>query len=243
MPIDQARALGATALFGEKYGEVVRVVEIGPDSLELCGGTHVSRSGTIGTIMVLQESGVSAGVRRIECLAGPGATSELLRLTEEANEIAALLKSDLQRLPEKVERVLGRVRGLEREVEWLKGKLGSVAVAELTDAPRTSAGGVRAVIARVDAPDADGLKGMVDVARVKLGSGVVALGSVIGGSGMIVAGATPDVATTINVGALVKEAAKNAGGRGGGRADFAQAGGLDPAKVDAALESFFGLLR
>jgi alanyl-tRNA synthetase len=242
MAIDEAKKLGAMALFGEKYGDVVRVVEIGPKSLELCGGTHVSRSGDIGLLMVASETGVSSGVRRIECYAGAGAHSRLLAERSERDHIAQLLKGDSSELPDKVEKVLARARSLEKELERMKAKVASAASGDLVESARISAKGIKVISQQIEGADADTLKSMVDGLRVRLGSGVVALGSHQGDKAVIVAGVTPDLVASISAGNIVKEIAKISGGRGGGRADFAQAGGVDPQKLVAALERVFELV-
>jgi len=243
MAIDEAKKLGAMALFGEKYGDVVRVVEIGPKSLELCGGTHVGRSGDIGLMMVASETGVSSGVRRIECYSGAGAHSRLLIERSELEQIAQLLKGDSSALPDKVEKALARARSLEKELEKMKSKLASAASGDLIESARTSAKGIKVISQKVEGADADTLKSMVDGLRVRLGSGVVALGSNQGDKAVIVAGVTPDLVSSISAGNIVKEITKISGGRGGGRPDFAQAGGVDPEKLSSALERVFELVQ
>lgn len=242
MAIDEARKRGAMALFGEKYGDLVRVVEIGPDSLELCGGTHVSRSGDIGFLLVQGENGVAAGVRRIECVAGGSAWSEVLKEREEVSRAAELLKGDSANLAEKVGKVLDRNKDLEREIEQLKGKLAATQSGDLVSTARLSPKGVKVIAHPVEGVDADTLRSMVDTLRVKIGSGVVALGSRIGDEAVIVAGSTADLKDKVNIGSIVKEAVKESGGRGGGRSDFAQAGGVEPSKLDATLNRFFSLV-
>lgn len=243
MPIDEAKAAGATALFGEKYGDTVRVVEIGPESLELCGGVHVTRSGDIGFLILQSETGVSAGVRRIECLGGAIAHEELLRTQAERNSIGAILKSDASELPAKVERLVSKNRVLEKELEQASAKIASSKSGDLVSTARTSPNGIKVIAESVEGADTNTLRGMVDSLRVKLGSGVVALASSQGDSGILVAGVTSDLASTLHAGSLVKEAVKETGGRGGGRADFAQAGGVDPTKLGDALDKFFGLVN
>ncbi len=242
LPIDEAKKLGAMALFGEKYGSVVRVVQIGPQSLELCGGTHVARSGDIGFALIANEGGVSAGVRRIECWAGPSAYQELVREREERSQIAELLKGDTHGLVEKIDRTLQRTRQLERELEAAKAKLASAASGDLISAARTTAKGLKVITERVEGADSDTLRSMVDRLRLKLGSGVVALGSQTGDSAIIVAGVTSDLLPGVHAGNLIKEAAKVSGGKGGGRPDFAQAGGVNPAQLGLALDRIFELV-
>ena len=242
MGVEEAKKSGAMALFGEKYGDKVRVIEIGPRSLELCGGTHVTRSGDIGFLMLAYDNGISSGVRRIECWAGAGAEEELLAERAERNALAALLKTDAASLPEKIERLLHRQRELEREIDTLKSRIASSSSSDLMSSAITTARGVRVICERVAEADTDTLKGMVDTLRNKLGSGVVVLAAPQGDSAIMVAGVTADLTTSYNAGSLVKEASKVSGGRGGGRADFAQAGGLDPSKLQASLERCLELI-
>jgi len=242
LPLEEAQKLGAMALFGEKYGELVRVVQMGPRSLELCGGTHVSRTGDIGLMLVSSETGIAAGVRRITCLAGERAYQQLMLEREERSQIAGLLKSDLDGLPEKIGKLLLRVRNLERELEIAKARLASAASGGLTGNARLSPQGIKVIAELVEAHDVETLRSMVDRLRQALGSGVVALGSIQGDKGLIITGVTPDLAGRVNAGALIKEAANLAGGRGGGRADFAQAGGLDSSKLNASLNKIFELV-
>ncbi|RIL11479.1 MAG: alanine--tRNA ligase, partial [Proteobacteria bacterium] len=233
---------GAMALFGEKYGEKVRVVEIGPQSLELCGGTHVARSGDIGFLMVAHEASIAAGVRRIECWAGSEAETHLLSERSERARIAELLKSDSHNLPEKIEKLLRHSRELERELGAARGKMASAASSNLASEARISPQGIKVIVAKVDVGDTDTLRSMVDRLRVSMGSGVVALGGLQGDKAVIVAGVTSDLTKSINAGNLVKEAANFAGGKGGGRADFAQAGGLDPSKLSDSLDKIYHLI-
>ncbi len=242
LQIDEARKTGAVALFGEKYGDKVRVVEIGPNSVEFCGGTHVTRSGDIGYIILKQETGVSAGVRRIECLAGFGAHQQILSDYTERNQIANLLKTDTADLSEKVEKQLNRIKSLERDLRDAQGKLATAKSGNLVDTARKSPSGIKVVVNKVDGADAKALRTMVDDLRNRLGSGVVALASQNGDTAIIVAGVTSDLTSTIDAGNLIKEASKISGGRGGGKADFAQAGGADPKMLDQALERLYQLV-
>lgn len=243
LPIAEAKKTGAVALFGEKYGDAVRVVEIGPESMEFCGGTHVKRSGDIGFLMVSSEGGVSAGVRRIECVAGLSALEALEALRAERERISLALKTDSHQLDQKVERLVARLRDLEREVESVKGKVAAQATGDLMGQARLSPSGIKVIAESVDVTDTDTLKSMVDSLRNRLGSGVVALASKGNGQAMIVAGVTADLTASVNAGQLIKEATKVSGGRGGGKADFAQAGGVDPAKLKSALDTIFTLIN
>lgn len=242
LPIDEAKRLGAMALFGEKYGAVVRVVEMGPRSLEFCGGTHVGRTGDIGLSLVASEGGVSAGVRRIECFAGVGAEQALQAQRSVLHSLSQLLKCADSEVGEKVERLIARGKQLERELEVAKGKLASSASGDLAEQMRTTARGIKVIVERVDGADTDTLRAMVDRLRVKIGSGVVALAGQSGTGAILVAGVTPDLVKTVHAGNLVKEAVKVSGGKGGGRPDFAQAGGVNPEQIAATLDKFYELV-
>ena len=242
MKLEEARKRGAMALFGEKYADVVRVVEIGPSSLELCGGTHVTRSGDIGFLLVDYETGVSSGVRRIECFAGANAHAAMLKHNAERLAIAHLLKGDDRDLHLKVEKLIAHNKKLEREIEELKQKIAGDASGNLVSNTRTSPAGIKVIVESVDVSDTQTLRSMVDRLRLKLGSGVVALGTSDGEKASIIAGVTADLTDKIHAGNLVKEAAKVTGGRGGGRADFAQAGGLDSKQLQKALDKVFELI-
>ncbi|RMG39227.1 MAG: alanine--tRNA ligase [Candidatus Dadabacteria bacterium] len=242
LPIEEAKKTGAIALFGEKYGDLVRVVQIGPDSIEFCGGTHVSRSGDIGLMFVQSETGISAGARRIECWAGPAAFEELLKEKRERLAIGELLKSDLNDLPAKIEKLLQRNRDLEKALDKARARLASAKSGDLVESARTTPSGIKVIVEKVEGADSDTLRSMVDSLRVKLGSGVVALASEQNGTGVIVAGVTPDLTKKVHAGVLVKEAASACGGRGGGRPDFAQAGGVNPAMLNQTLDKFFELI-
>jgi alanyl-tRNA synthetase len=242
LPIEEARKTGAVALFGEKYGDVVRVVQIGEGSIEFCGGTHAYRSGDLGFVVISGETGVSSGVRRIECLSGPGAYEQLMIEQQDRHLIAAALKTDPNDLYTKVDRLIQRNKALERELEAQKAKLASAASGELAQNVRTTPAGIKVIIESVDSADANTLRTMVDRLRQQLGSGVVALATRQGDQALIVAGVTADLVGSVNAGKLIQEAAKSSGGRGGGRPDFAQAGGVDPSKVDVALQKLFEMI-
>lgn len=241
MAVEEAQKTGAMALFGEKYGEKVRVVKMGDVSLELCGGTHVKRTGNIGMMLVAHEAGIAAGVRRFECWAGRSAEEQIKKEKQERERIADLLKSDSSNLPEKVEKLVARAKALERELESAKAKLAAAASGDVLKNARVSAKGVKVVAEKVDVSDTDTLRTMVDNLRASLGSGVVALAGVQGDKAMLVVGVTADLTKGLSAGNLVKEAAKVCGGKGGGRPDFAQAGGLDVAKLGDAFNKIIEL--
>jgi alanyl-tRNA synthetase len=237
LPIEQARKTGAVALFGEKYGDIVRVVFIGPKSIEFCGGTHVSRSGDIGGIYVLSEGGISSGVRRIECVAGIGALEMVLKQRKERLELVDMLKGG--ELTEKVEKMMLRIKTLEKEVEGYKARLASNRGGELIGSAKMTPKGVKVVQAVIEDIDLDGLKTLVDTVRNQLGSGVVVLAANVDGQGTLVAGVTKDLTSTVHAGNLIKEVIKTVGGKGGGRPDFAQAGGMASDKLTGLLERAF----
>jgi len=242
MSLDAAKKKGAMALFGEKYGDTVRVVSIGPDSIELCGGTHVERSGDIGFLTVSYDSGISAGVRRIECRAAEGAEHELQSLKEQQNQIAGLLKSDSSDLADRVEKLLQRIKTLEKEVESQRAKLATAASGDLLSSAVTTPRGIKIIAQSIENTDTNTLRDMVDRLKIKLGSGVVALGSIDNGHAIIVAGVTEDLTPGTHAGNLIKEAVKLGGGKGGGRADFAQAGGLEASQLRSTLDKLIELV-
>ncbi|MEN6313056.1 MAG: alanine--tRNA ligase [Clostridiaceae bacterium] len=237
MPVDEAKKLGAMALFGEKYGNIVRVVRAGDYSIELCGGTHLRSTAQAGLAKILGESGVAAGVRRIEALTGQGAVEYYSEKEEQLDEIAAALKSSPQDSLKKAELLNTELKAALKEIEQLKDKLVSGSFDEvLTKAVDIK--GIRAVTARFDQLDMEALRNTCETLRSKLGTGIVVLASGFGGKVSFVAMATKDaVERGVHCGNVVREAAKAAGGGGGGRPDMAQAGGKDLAKIDEALRS------
>lgn len=240
---DEARRMGAMALFDEKYGSVVRVVRVGDVSLELCGGTHVARTGDIGMIKIASEGGIAAGIRRIEAVTGLGALDYVNRVHSVLREAADLLKVPEDSLAHRVERLLHDLHDQEREVQRLTQRLAAGSVDSII-AARAMVGDVAVVAAHVEAIDAEGLRNLADQISGKLGSGVVLLGAVIGDKLGFVASVTRDlVGRGYNAGSIVKEAARVAGGGGGGRPDMAQAGGRDVSKLDAALAAGVDAVR
>ena len=239
MPLDKALAAGVLALFGEKYDDVVRVMQIGDASRELCGGTHVARSGDIGLFKIVAETGVAAGVRRIEALTGNGALAWLSSQDEKLARVAGLLKSDRDGVEAKLSQLLGRNRELEKELESLKGKLASRQGGELAD-QAVDVDGFKVLAAKVEGVDAKALRDTVDRLKDKLGSAVIVLASVDQQKVSLVAGVTKDGTDRVQAGNLVNFVAEQVGGRGGGRPDMAQAGGNDPSRIEQALESVAG---
>lgn len=242
MDLEGAKQAGATALFGEKYDEnEVRVVAMGEVSTELCGGTHVSRTGDIGLFKILSESGIAAGVRRIEAVTGEAAQAYLHQLDHEINQAASLVKGDTFSVSAKVRQLLDRSRQLEKEIEQLKGKLAAQAGASLLEQV-VDINGSKVLVANLEGVDAKSLRGTLDDLKSKLQSGVVVLGTVSGDKVSLIAGVTKDLTGKVKAGELVNMVAQQVGGKGGGRPDMAQAGGSEPAALPAALESVSGWL-
>lgn len=239
MPLDAAVERGALALFGEKYAEDVRVLSIGDVSTELCGGTHVSRAGDIGLFKIVSETGVAAGVRRLEALSGDGAYAWLSALDASTARLAALMKADRDGLEERVQQLLGRNRELEKMVEGLKARVASAHGDELL-AKAVEIDGIKILAERFDGADPKSLRDTLDQLKNKLGSAAVVLATVNGEKINIVAGVTPDAVDRVKAGPLVNHVASQVGGKGGGRPDMAQAGGNDPSQLDKALASVPG---
>ncbi|MGA6096724.1 alanine--tRNA ligase [Stutzerimonas marianensis] len=233
--IETAKRKGAMALFGEKYGDQVRVLTMGGGfSVELCGGTHVKRTGDIGLFKIVSEGGVAAGVRRIEALTGEAAFAYLNDAEEQLKEAAALVKGTRDTLVDKLNGVLERNRQLEKELEQLKAKAASAAGDDLA-ASAVEVSGVRVLSARLDGLDGKALLALVDQLKNKLGSAVILLGGVQDEKVVLVAGVTQDLTGRFKAGELMKQAAAAVGGKGGGRPDMAQGGGSDASRLDEAL--------
>jgi len=235
MDYDQAVASGAMALFGEKYDKDVRVLRIGDFSVELCGGTHVGRAGDIGLFKIIGEGGVASGVRRIEAITGEKAIDYMEQHEALIREVAGQLRGAPDEVPEKVRDVLERVRQMEREIRALKDKLASGSGVDLA-AGAIDVQGVKVVAAQVDGADSGALRNAVDQLKSKLGSAVIVLGSIDAQSKvLLVAGVTADQTSRLKAGELIGSVAAQIGGKGGGRADFAQAGGSDATALPSAL--------
>ena len=235
MGIEQAQAQGAMALFGERYDDEVRVVSMGDVSLELCGGTHVGHSGDIGTFRILSESGIAAGVRRLEAVTGEVAGQQAVVDGRSLDRLAALFKTGRTDLEERAQALVGRVRELERKVEQLQG---SIAAGGSGDDPLDDVRKINdtpVLVKRYDNVDIKGLRAMMDRLRDRLGSAVVVIGGAHQGKVTLLVGVTRDLADRFHAGQLVSELAGRVGGKGGGRADMAQGGGADIAALDAAL--------
>lgn len=234
--IDEAKAMGAMALFGEKYGEIVRVVSMGDYSLELCGGCHVPDTATIGIFKIVSESGIGAGTRRIEAVTGEAAYHLMNEQIHRLNQAAEILKTNPKDILTRIENVQTEIKELQRENESLSAKLSNIEAGNLSESAN-EIDGIKVIASKVGAQDANNLRNMVDELKEKLGSGIVVLGTVQDDKVNIIAGVTKDlVEKGYHAGKLVKEVAVRCGGGGGGRPDLAQAGGKDPAKLDSALQ-------
>jgi alanyl-tRNA synthetase len=243
MEYDQAVASGAMALFGEKYDKDVRVLRIGDFSVELCGGTHVGRAGDIGLFKITGESGVASGVRRIEAITGERAIDYMEQHEALIREVAGFLRGSPEEVPEKLRDVLERVRQMEREIRGLKDKLASGSGVDLA-AGAIEVQGVKVVAAQIAGADSGALRNAVDQLKTRLGSAVIVLASVdTQGKVLLVAGVTADQTARVKAGELVGIIAAAVGGRGGGRADFAQAGGSDATALPQALAGVEALVR
>lgn len=234
--IAEAKAMGAMALFGEKYGDIVRVVQVGDYSLELCGGCHVNNTAEIGLFKLVSESGIGAGTRRIEAVTGRGAYQYLNQQLLTLREVAQAVKSPiLAETPARVEGLQQQLKEVQRENESLRAKLGNIEAASLTEQVK-EIGGVKVLATRVSATDMDNLRAMLDELKNKLGSAVIVLGAVEGDKVNLVSGVTKDLIDQgFHAGKIIKEVATRCGGGGGGRPDMAQAGGKDPSKLNEAL--------
>jgi alanyl-tRNA synthetase len=236
MALEDAKASGAMALFGEKYDDQVRVLRMGDFSTELCGGTHVKAVGDIGLFKLVSEQGVAAGVRRIEAMTGARAVQWMEDDEARLARIAELVKAGREDVDQKVQQVLERNRALERELERLKAKLASAAGSDLASRA-IEVDGVNVLAAKLDGADPKSLRETLDQLKNKLGSAVIVLSAVSGEKVSLVAGVTQDLTDRVKAGDLVNAVASQVGGRGGGRPDMAQAGGNDPAALTLALEA------
>jgi alanyl-tRNA synthetase len=235
LPLDEAKQRGAVAMFGEKYGDRVRVVRIGNESLEFCGGTHVRRAGDIGLFKILSEGGVAQGVRRIEAVTGAGALDYVRRLESELVRTGDRLKALPFDVANRVDKMLGEVRTLEREIEKLKQRLASGGGARDLMADVVDVKGVKVLAVRTEVDDAKVLRDTGDSLRDRIGSGVVVIAGVGGDEIKLLAMVTKDLTAKVHAGKLLGAVAEHVGGRAGGRPDMAQGGGKDVAKLDDAL--------
>lgn len=243
MTLDEAKKSGATALFGEKYGEEVRVVKMGDYSTELCGGTHLFSTSQAGMFKILAESGIGAGLRRIEAVTGDGVLRHIEEREALLAEASAALKTTPLELARRAEGIIRELKEKEKELENLQTKLAQYESTGILDQVK-EIDGVKALIAQVNVPDIDALRNMGDMLRDKLVSGVVVLGAEIEGKVNLLTMATKDLLDKgVHAGNIIREAAKEVGGGGGGRPDMAQAGGKDPSKIKEALEKAFEVIK
>ena len=240
MSIQDAVAKGALAFFGDKYGEQVRVVTVESFSKELCGGTHCRQTGDIGLFRLVSETGVAAGVRRIEAQTGSGALAQMKQLETDIRELSNLLKVGQSELVAKTRKVMTQLKDKERELEEVKLKMAGGSAAE---AMAKTIAGVQVHVQRTDGLDVNGMRALADQLRDKLKSGVVALGAANDGKVSLLVVVTKDLIARLKAGDIIKEMAAEVGGTGGGRPEMAQAGGKDPARLDSALEKVFGLVE
>ena len=235
MNLDEALRTGAMALFGEKYGDRVRVIKIGDFSTELCGGTHLDQTGQLGFFKVDTEGAVASGVRRIEAVAGTAALEAVVRRERVLREAAEILKIAPADVPQRLRKLLDEQKTLEKELATLQGRLAASRADDLLAGAR-QVNGIAVVSGRVDGLEGEGLRAVADRLRDRLGSGVVCVGSAVDGKVNLVAAVTKDLTKRVHAGKLIQEVAKAAGGTGGGRPDLAQAGAKDATRLDDALQ-------
>ncbi len=235
MGIEDAQKTGAMMLFGEKYGEVVRVIDIG-SSIELCGGTHVKRTGDIGLFKIVTESGVAAGVRRVEAVTGEGALARVNTQAQQLQQVADAVKSQPHEAATRIGQILDNMKSLERELAALKSKLASSQGDELLTQAQ-DVNGIKVLAAKLEGADAAVLRETLDKLKDKLKSAAIVLASVNDGKVSLIAGVTADATSKVKAGELVNFVAQQVGGKGGGRPDMAQAGGTQPESLDSALAS------
>src|SRR5690554_415663 len=233
--METAKQMGAMALFGEKYGNAVRVLSMGDGfSVELCGGTHAKRTGDIGLFKITSEGGIASGVRRIEAVTGELAWQQVKDNENTIRQVMALVKGNRDNLLDKLKATLEHGRQLEKELQQAKAKVASAAGSDLAGSSKT-VNGVQVLAARMDGLDNKALMELVDQLKNKLGSGVILLGSELDGRVMLVAGVTKDLSGRFKAGDLMRQAAAQVGGKGGGRPDMAQGGGTDASQLATAL--------
>jgi alanyl-tRNA synthetase len=241
MPIDEAQKLGAMMLFGEKYGDEVRVLDIGT-SRELCGGTHVARTGDIGFFKIVSEGGVAAGIRRVEAVTGKGALEYVQRQEAQLAAAANALKSPVAEVEARIQQLMDSARATERELARLKARAAASAGDDLAS-NAVDVKGAKVVAAALDGADAKAMRETIDKLKDKLKSAAIVLGSVMDGKVTLIAGVTNDLIGKVKAGELVNHVAQQVGGKGGGRPDMAQAGGTNPAALPAALQSVRGFVE
>jgi len=241
LPMAEAKERGAIGIFEEKYGDVVRMLTMA-DSKELCGGTHVRRTGDIGSFKVLSDSGIAAGVRRIEAATGMNALAHTRELERELGRVAAAVKGNVRDAGDKVAKLLERQREQQREIDALRKKLTSGGTRDLSESAR-EVSGMRVLGAVVDLDDTKALRDLSDNLRDKLAPAVIVLGAkATDGRALLVCAVSKELTGRVKAGAVIKELAAMVGGGGGGRPDFAQAGGSDPSQLEAAVARVYDLV-
>jgi alanyl-tRNA synthetase len=234
MDINDAVQAGATALFDEKYGDEVRVVHVGEISMELCGGTHVQAAGDIGFFKILSETGIAAGVRRIEAQTGWGALGFVQQMEDEQRAVASLLKAEAGSAVDRLEKLINRQKELQPEIESLQGKLNAAASGDLlTRAEEIN--GIKLLAVQVQVEDIKGLRDLSDTLKERIGEGVVLLGADIDGKANLRVAVTKNLSSSLKAGDLIKRLAPVVGGSGGGKPELAQAGGSKPENIADAL--------
>jgi len=241
MAYQAALDFGALALFGEKYGDEVRVLRMGDFSTELCGGTHVSRTGDIGLFKIVSESGVAAGIRRVEAVTGKGALEYVQRQEAQLEAAADQLKAPVAEIEARIAQIMDGARATEKELARLKAKAAASAGDDLASSA-VDVKGAKVVAAALDGADARALRETMDKLKDKLKSAAIVLGSVSDGKVTLIAGVTNDLTGKVKAGELVNHVAQQVGGKGGGRPDMAQAGGTNPAALAGALDSVRGFV-
>jgi alanyl-tRNA synthetase len=241
MELERALHSGALAFFGEKYGSRVRVVEVPGFSKELCGGTHVARTGDIGLFKIVKEESIGAGIRRIEAVCGRAALERFQEDEARLMAIAELLRTTPAELPAQVERLQAELKRLEREVEVLRLRLAAQAVTDILHSVR-EVRGVKVLAERVEGLDPSGLRELADRLLQKLASGVIVLGQTGNGKATLLVRVSRDLVPPLDAGKIVRELAAIIGGRGGGRPDLAEAGGRDPERLPEALEAAYRIV-
>jgi len=234
-PLAEAKAMGAMALFGEKYGEIVRVVKMGEYSIELCGGCHVPNTSVIGLFKLVTETGIGAGTRRIEAVTGEKAYEYMSHQLQILNDAARKLKANVKDVPEKIIALQKELREAHKEIESISTKLGNIEAKSLINKVK-EVNGIQLLVSRVEINESNQLRTMLDELKQKMKSGVIVLGAVLDGKVQLIAGVTKDLTGTYHAGKLIKEVAGICGGGGGGRPDMAQAGGKDPNRLSEALQ-------
>ncbi|WMS89272.1 alanine--tRNA ligase [Pleionea litopenaei] len=241
MTMDQAKSHGAMALFGEKYGDEVRVLTMGPFSVELCGGTHVDKTGDIGFFKIVQEQGIASGVRRVEAVAGLVALDYVQKQQNMLNTLSAKLRAEPAKLEEKVDALINRGKELEKSLIQLQSKLAANQGSELVN-EAVEVKGIKLIAKKLEGVEVKSLRDLLDQLKNKLQSGVVVLGVENDGKANLIVGVTKDLTQSIKAGDIVKQLAEQVGGKGGGRPDMAQAGGSNPENLDKAIASAEGLV-